>query len=142
MSRGGVPRERQGGNLACVCHREKRQAVFAYVGGRSKRKGRGKKNDMGNNPYWFGGQKYLVIAATPKKKKFTRKRTPLLRNMPHWIVHLAHADGDSAVWERRRRKQDKSALVPKRWCCGKRTRLKKNPTSVSVWRCVRPGMEG
>jgi len=83
-----------------------------------------RKNDMGKS-HMVG--RNLVNAA-----KFTRKRIPLLQNKPHWIVRLGHADVDSAVWERRHRKQDKSASVPKKGCCGQRTRWKKNPTSVSV----------
>ena len=88
---------------------------------------------MGKMPF-MDGEKFLVNAA-----KFTRKRTPLLRNKPHLIVRLAHADGDSAVWERRHRMQDRNASVPKKWCCAQRTRWKKTPTSVSVSSCGRPG---
>lgn len=127
---------------ACVCHRENKSqrsaGVIAYVG-RVPRSCRGK-IDMGKR----GKKKKAIWLGQifgKRRKKITRRRIPLLRNRPHWIERLAHAVGDSAVWERRHRKQDRSASVPKIWCCGLRIRWKKNPTSVSVWRCVRPGIE-
>jgi len=47
------------------------------------------------------GERNLVTA--------TRRRIPLLRSKLRLIVRLGHAVGDSAVWERRHRKQDTSA---------------------------------
>lgn len=117
--------ERDQGKGACVCHRENKgqrsAGVFAYVVDRRRV---GERNDMGKNPYWK--EKFGNAA------KITQRRTPLLRSKPLWIVRLAHVDVDSAVWERRHRKQDRSASAPKREYCGQRTRWKKNPTSVSV----------
>jgi hypothetical protein len=75
-------------------------------GSRSRLRRRSKKEEVGGKRRY--GER-PILERFGKRRKITRKRIPLLRSKPHLIVRLAHAGGDSAVWERRHRKQDMSA---------------------------------
>ena len=91
----------------------------------------------------FGREEGCVRETLAEKEilmvNIIQKRTPLQRNMLHWIERDAHVDVGSAVWERRHRMQDRSASpVRVRRYCGQSTRWKQSPMSVSVLRCERP----